>query len=233
VNAQRTHPQAMIHVHSQHPLVVMRLSRIVTQNPDWRVVDSLKGTPSGSRLDHDGLLIVDACSSFSWPVFIRGGQLGIHSTILLQPASLQNPEEELRVLLLGISGIVYASTSFEEELPRAIEAVLRGGLWVRRQVLNEYLRRRNALFDRTITSFGRLTVREEQIFCLMTRGVSNKKIGGLLGISERTVKFHISNILHKRGVRSRRALLSHQKDRLEPEVALGDSQANGMELPLP
>jgi DNA-binding CsgD family transcriptional regulator len=41
-----------------------------------------------------------------------------------------------------------------------------------------------------------------------TRHLSNREIGGTLEISERTVKFHISNIFNKTGVQARRELLS-------------------------
>jgi|SRR5579864_431281 len=205
--------EVMIYIHTNHPLVAMIVSKIIAVNSAWHVVNSLNAITSRSISDVDRLLIVDACcSSFSWPAVIRGGQADNLRTILLQPVHLQNTAEELRILLLGASGIVYASMSFEQELPRAIEAVLEGRLWVNQQVLTEYLRKTGSLF-RQSSSVDRLTVREEQIFWLMTRGISNKKIGSSLGISERTVKFHISNILRKEHVSSRRALLSQSGDR--------------------
>jgi two-component system, NarL family, response regulator DegU len=48
-----------------------------------------------------------------------------------------------------------------------------------------------------------LTQRETQIIGLIADGLSNKQIGQGLGITERTVKYHISNILRKLGLFSR------------------------------
>ncbi len=45
-----------------------------------------------------------------------------------------------------------------------------------------------------------LTDRELNVLQAMARGLSNKEIGGALGISEKTVKVHVSHILSKLGV---------------------------------
>jgi DNA-binding NarL/FixJ family response regulator len=49
----------------------------------------------------------------------------------------------------------------------------------------------------------KLTGRETQILGLIADGLSNKQIGHDLGITERTVKYHISNILRKLQLSSR------------------------------
>ncbi|HZN93866.1 MAG TPA: response regulator transcription factor [Myxococcales bacterium] len=48
-----------------------------------------------------------------------------------------------------------------------------------------------------------LTERELQVLSLLAEGLSNKQIGGRLGISEHTAKFHVNAILGKLGVQSR------------------------------
>ena len=50
---------------------------------------------------------------------------------------------------------------------------------------------------------GILTAREGLIIGLLQRRLSNKEIGAALGISENTVKFHLSNIYRKLGVANR------------------------------
>ncbi len=53
-----------------------------------------------------------------------------------------------------------------------------------------------------------LTERELEVLRLMAAGHSNREIAGLLGVTEGTVKNHVSNILSKMGVRDRtRAVL--------------------------
>jgi len=48
-----------------------------------------------------------------------------------------------------------------------------------------------------------LTYREEQILKLVSRGLSNKEIGGELSLQEKTVKHYMTNILQKLQVRNR------------------------------
>src|SRR6185436_6117057 len=50
-----------------------------------------------------------------------------------------------------------------------------------------------------------LTVREQEVFEQMADGLSNRQIAHALGISEHTVKFHVSAILGKLGVATRSA----------------------------
>ena len=48
-----------------------------------------------------------------------------------------------------------------------------------------------------------LTPREEEILRLLARGRSNKAIAAELGLSDNTVKYHVSAILAKLGAESR------------------------------
>src|SRR5258707_9615266 len=48
-----------------------------------------------------------------------------------------------------------------------------------------------------------LTAREVQVLELLAEGLSNKAIGGRLGISDQTVKFHVASISGKLGARNR------------------------------
>ena len=55
---------------------------------------------------------------------------------------------------------------------------------------------------------ARLTHREEEVLRLLVLGKANKEIANELGISPRTVKFHVGNLLQKFKVTSRLELLS-------------------------
>ena len=48
-----------------------------------------------------------------------------------------------------------------------------------------------------------LTKREEEVFSLLVKNKTTKEIGTLLGISEKTVRNHISNAMQKLGVKGR------------------------------
>ena len=47
-----------------------------------------------------------------------------------------------------------------------------------------------------------LTLREREVFALVVRGLPNKQIADVLGTSERTIKAHRGQVLHKMGVHS-------------------------------
>lgn len=52
-------------------------------------------------------------------------------------------------------------------------------------------------------SLSRLTAREQQVFALLPRGLSNAEIATQLGIATGTAKIHIEHILHKLGLKDR------------------------------
>ncbi|MFN4294539.1 MAG: LuxR C-terminal-related transcriptional regulator [Thermoflexales bacterium] len=58
-----------------------------------------------------------------------------------------------------------------------------------------------------------LTGREQEVLRLLAEGLSNKEIAARLGISERTVAFHVSNILQKLGAVSRTEAVVKAKER--------------------
>jgi LuxR family transcriptional regulator, maltose regulon positive regulatory protein len=55
---------------------------------------------------------------------------------------------------------------------------------------------------------GRLTQREEEVLSLITLGKCNKEIAAAMGISPRTVAFHLANVFVKFGATSRLELLA-------------------------
>jgi DNA-binding CsgD family transcriptional regulator len=52
-----------------------------------------------------------------------------------------------------------------------------------------------------------MSKREEEVVELLMQNLSNKEIGSKLHMSERTAKFHVSNLLAKYGVQRRADLI--------------------------
>jgi DNA-binding NarL/FixJ family response regulator len=71
-----------------------------------------------------------------------------------------------------------------------------------------------------------LSRREQEVLNGLLENLANKEVADRLHISERTVKFHVSNLLAKFGVRRRAdlILLCYQKRAVAAPVAVG---ANG------
>ncbi len=68
--------------------------------------------------------------------------------------------------------------------------------------------------------YDSLTPRERQVCVLVSRGLLNKQVGGELGIQEKTIKLHRSNVMRKLGVTSladlvRLVEILRQADRLD------------------
>jgi DNA-binding NarL/FixJ family response regulator len=57
-----------------------------------------------------------------------------------------------------------------------------------------------------------LTPREHEVLALLLEGYSNQRMASSLGVTKRTVKYHVTNVLRKLGARSRISLLaSHRR----------------------
>ncbi len=99
---------------------------------------------------------------------------------------------------------VLSAEAGAEEMSAAILAVAEG-LWVGAPGLVEGLMRlpkgRDGLGDESLPET--LTAREKEVLQNMAGGLANKQIALQLGISEHTVKFHLSALYAKLGVASR------------------------------
>jgi DNA-binding NarL/FixJ family response regulator len=99
---------------------------------------------------------------------------------------------------------VLSTDAAEDELVAAVRAVGEG-LWVGAPGLVADLirlsgRRESSSDDPLVEP---LTAREMEVIQLMAQGLANKQIALALGISEHTVKFHLSSLYAKLGISSR------------------------------
>ncbi len=98
---------------------------------------------------------------------------------------------------LGVRGFFYDSDPLDR-LPKRLEAILDGELWVPRKILaNAILRKRSFLSTTARRVENSLSKREIEILNLVMIGATNKDIAEKLFISHHTVKSHVYNIYSK------------------------------------
>jgi len=91
-----------------------------------------------------------------------------------------------------------------DELLAAVEALYQGLLVGDPVLVGAYLGEATAAEESETDAAGELlTDRESEVLQLLAHGQANKQIGYQLGISEHTVKFHVSSIYSKLGVSNR------------------------------
>ena len=132
----------------------------------------------------------------------------------MRPVLVAFPCDEnecLRWLFRGVWGLV-TYDSYETELPRAARQIAGGQFWFPSQVILRWMQIDGA--RRASALKPSLTPRERQVMEFLLRRFSNREIAEILNISERTAKFHVSNILAKLQVDSREQLVVRWVPRL-------------------
>jgi DNA-binding NarL/FixJ family response regulator len=202
-----------IQVISSHPLLTRAVQEVLCSLPDLFVsvlppalneVEAIK-LPGGPRL-----FLLDACSLQTdlGPLAgrCRSHLPGSKFLALLSPGN-GSESEKIRLFYWGIDAFVELHEKWRTELLLAIRSVLEGQFWVPPEVLATYVKQVRALLDAQRLPGHSLTAREVQVLQLLVRSLTNKQISSALKISERTVKFHVSNILSKLNLDDRRGLL--------------------------
>jgi DNA-binding NarL/FixJ family response regulator len=156
------------------------------------------------------LFILDGCS-LNLPLGPLSGRLRANSPgnkfLALLPPDKSTESEMMLLFHWGIDGFVTLHKKWKTELRKAALAILRGRLWVPSEVLLAFVKQMKTLLDTQLAAGQSLTARESQVLQLLFRRLTNKEIAYQLHISERTAKFHVSNVVSKLGLENRRNLI--------------------------
>jgi two-component system, NarL family, response regulator len=201
-----------IQVVSSHPLLIRAVSGVIahakdlpvrTLRPAWNEAEAI------SQNNSPRLFVLDACSLNTdlGPLAgrCRASAPGSKFLALLPPGDTGHAEK-IRLFSWGLDGFVELHKTWQKELAQAIRSILKGQLWVPPEVLLAFVKQAKALLDAQLLHGHFLTAREAEILQLLMRRLTNKEISTALNISERTVKFHVSNILSKLQLEDRRGL---------------------------
>lgn len=101
----------------------------------------------------------------------------------------------------GIRGFFYENETFDK-LPRAIQAVCDGELWLSREFMSNWILSTKA-GGRNRSKHKGLTPKELEILSLIGNGASNRDIAEGLLISHNTIKTHVYHIFKKINVTNR------------------------------
>ncbi len=198
---------------SPHPLVLGEFERLLAK-PQFKVIaKQLESTlaPDLRNLEppRAQVYVIDAHAAKPATGALLANIMERYADARLIVVGDQHTESNSYSLLRsGVKGLLtYAEA--REQLIRALPLVANGGFWVPRQLLSGFV-------DSILMSQGRrlktdavtnLSRREQEVLDSLLENLSNKEIASKLNIAERTVKFHVSNLLNKFGVRRRADLI--------------------------
>lgn len=188
-----------------HPLFRGALKAALTGVGDVAVIheagdfDSVKALVTANE-DIDLLLLdlsMPGASGLSGLISLRG----IHPSVPMVVVSAHDdPVTIRRALELGASGFISKSASMED-IREAVKAVLAGDIAVPAGI-DLGIERDQEISD-LIKRLQTLTPQQTRVLGMLGEGLLNKQIAYELGVSEATIKAHVSAILQKLGVDSR------------------------------
>jgi DNA-binding NarL/FixJ family response regulator len=204
------------------PLVLAGLRTILESEPDIEIVGEARDGRTAvilARRLHPDLVLMD----------IRMPELdGLAATRELVAAS--SAGEPVRVVVLttfdldeyvyealcaGASGFLLKDLP-DQELLAGVRAAARGETMLAPSVIKRLIETytRNQPNPTPPAGADELTPREQEVWRLIARGLSNAEIAAELVVSEATVKTHIARVISKLGVRDRiqAIVLAHQSD---------------------
>ena len=152
----------------------------------------------GSELD---LILLDLAMpgvrGFSGLMYLRAQYPSVPVVVV---SANDDPAVIRRCMDFGASGFIPKTLGIEP-IRDAIARVLKGGVWTPPDVdLNAVTDAETAALMARLTA---LTPQQVRVLMMLSEGLLNKQIAYELGVSEATVKAHVSAILQKLGVESR------------------------------
>ena len=195
--AESTRQPYRILVADEHPIVREGLAALINRRSDMKVVaEASSGQDAVDQyvMESPDLAILE----LKFPLMdgietVKSICAKVPAARLVVFTTCVGEEDIYRALRAGAFGYLLKSTSLPE-LIECILAVAQGKRWILPSVAAQLGKRVQA---------RELTRREAQVIRALTTGMSNKEIGSALGISEATVKVHVTHILEKLEVTGR------------------------------
>jgi DNA-binding NarL/FixJ family response regulator len=153
---------------------------------------------SGGEVD---LILLDlnmpGVRGFSGLIYLRAQYPSVPIVVV---SANDDPTVIRRCMDLGTSGFIPKTLGIEE-MRAAIKRVLEGGVWTPSDV--DLSTGADTETANLMARLASLTPQQVRVLMMLSEGLLNKQIAYELGVSEATVKAHVSAILQKLGVESR------------------------------
>ncbi len=169
---------------------------------DWRQVLRT------AREFRPSVIVLDLTLSSATPAAsIAAIRRASSATRIIAMTAEPSDREALDMLRAGVRGYCHADID-PALVAKAIEVVQKGEIWATRNLvarLVEELSVRAASRNGAgpAQELGQLTPREREIALLVGSGAANKEIASRIGVTERTVKAHLTAVFRKLGVSDR------------------------------
>jgi DNA-binding NarL/FixJ family response regulator len=142
-------------------------------------------------------LSMPGARGFSGLMYLRAQYPGVPIVVV---SANDDPAVIRRCMEFGASGFIPKTLGIEA-MRKAIARVLQGEVWTPPDV--DLTRQSDAETAAMIARLSTLTPQQVRVLMMLSGGLLNKQIAYELGVSEATVKAHVSAILQKLGVESR------------------------------
>lgn len=198
-------------VADDHPLIRTALRTFLEREPEFEIVGEAGDGAEAVRLAEQllpDIVIMDV----GMPVMdgVEATQLiksSNPSTLVLILTVHTDPETIVSLMRSGASGYLVKSI-FGPEVNRTIKTLMDGDVVIAPGIMAEIinhlrLHEEEPTKPQKIEPSAKLSAKGMEVLALATRGLSNKEIGAILGITEATVKSHFVEIFRNLNVRSR------------------------------
>lgn len=196
-----------------HPMVLSEFERLLSDLPftvrGRRLEPDLIADPTKLTIPKAAVFVVESHAHRPTTEALVVGVLGRHPAArVIVVAEKFDQGGAFPLLRLGAKGLMTFDEA-NEQLGRAVQEVAGGGFWVPRALLSRFVDESVSAVRRPPGPAGvaRLSPREKEVLDALLGNLSNKEIASKLHMSERTAKFHVSNLLAKYGVRRRADLI--------------------------